>query len=390
MEKMVSVIGAAMTPFNRRKDGSNFRDWAEDAFVAALADATLEPGDIDALVVASESDFFTLQLNPASVLADDLGLFGVATMRVEGGGASGQLAVHSGVQQILAGTAKTVLVLGVEPSASQLSAAAVTGLYGYSFDFWTDGMTGSSATALYALSAKLFMKRTGATSEDFARIAVQNRQNARKNSNAHLPLDTSVEDVLNSPIVSDPYHRLDCSPLSDGAAAVILAVDDAVPSSRNPAARICGIGAASDRVNLGARDAPDRFAAKTKAMQRACNMAQIAPSDIDVAELYDAYSGAQLQGIEAVGLSEEVLADHRAGAFSPAGTLPINLSGGLLGQGAPVGAVGVAQIVTCVHLLEGRYQGTVPDGFHPEYALADTHGGVATTAAVTILQVGDI
>lgn len=386
---IVSVIGAAMTPFNRRKDGSNFRDWAEDAFVAALAEADVETGDIDALVIASESDFFTLQLNPASVLADDLGLVGAATMRVEGGGASGQLAVHAGVQQILSGTAKRVAVLGVEPSASQLSAASVTRLYGFSFDFWTDGMTGSSATALYALSAKLFMQRTGATPADFAAVAVQNRQNARANANAHLPLDIGIDDVLKSPIVSAPYHRLDCSPLSDGAAAIILAARDFAPSSRRSAAGICGIGAASDRVGLAGRDSPDRFAAKTKAMRSACDMAGITPSDIDVAELYDAYSGAQLQGIEALGLSCDIIVDHRAGAFNPDGRLPVNLSGGLLGQGAPVGAVGVAQIVTCARLLENRYHGTTPDGFVPRFALADTHGGVATTAAVTVLGPGE-
>jgi acetyl-CoA C-acetyltransferase len=381
---MVVVAGAALTPFNRRKDKSNFRDWAEDAFVAALADAGLEPGDIDALVVASESDFFTLQLNPASVIADDLGLAGAAAMRVEGGGASGQLAVHAGVQQILSGTASCVAVVGVEPSASQLPAAAVTGLYGYSFDFWTDGMTGSSATALYALSARFFMARTGATVEDFAAVAVRNRQNARDNPNAHLPLDTTVADVLTSPVVSQPYRRLDCSPLSDGAAAVILTALDA--KSTSP--RIRGIGAATDRVNLGARDDPGNFAGKTKAAQRAFSMAGISPSDVDVAEIYDSYSGAQLQAIEALGLSDGVLAEHRAGAFDPDGRLPVNLSGGLLGQGAPVGAVGVGQVATCALLLQGRYPGVAP-AHAPRTALADTHGGVATTCAVTLLQAGD-
>lgn len=382
---MVLVAGAALTPFNRRKDGSNVRDWAETAYVAALADADMMPGDIDALVVASESDFFSLQINPASVIADDLGLAGVATMRVEGGGASGQLAVHAAAQQILAGTARRVAVIGVEPSASNLPAAAVIELYGYSFDAWTDGMTGTTATALYALSAQAYMAQSGATAEDFAQVAVQNRQNARNNPNAHLPLDTTIDDVLNSPVVSAPYRRLDCSPLSDGAAAVILAAKDAVPAARAAAARITGIGAASDRVNLGAREALGRFAAKSTAMQRACAMAGIEPADIGVAEIYDAYSGAQLQGIEALGLSDDVLAEHRAGAFAPGGRLPINLSGGLLGQGAPVGAVGVGQVATCARLLEGRYH---VDAGSPRHALADTHGGIVTTAAVTLLSMG--
>ncbi len=386
---MVLVAGVALTSFNRRKDGSNFRDWAESAVAAALADAKMEPGDIDALVVASESDFFTLQLNPASVIAGDLGLVGAATMRVEGGGASGQLAVHAAVHQILAGTAQRVAVVGVEATASPLSVNAVTKLYGYSFDAWSDGMTGSTATALYALSATAYMARSGATSEDFAQVAVQNRQNARHNPNAHLPLDTTVDDVLASPVVSSPYRRLDCSPLSDGAAAVILAAGGAVPRRRSGAARICGIGAASDHANLGTRIDVDRFSAKTKAMQRACAMAGLTAADVDIAEIYDAYSGAQLQGLEALGLSSDVLAEHRAGAFAPDGRLPINLSGGLLGQGAPVGAVGVAQVATCALQLEGRYHPDAQCGSAPRHALADTHGGVATTAAVTLLSAGE-
>ena len=388
MTSKVLVAGAAMTPFNRRKDGSNFRDWAEVAFAAALTAAALEPADVDAMILSSESDFFTLQLNPASVIVDDLGLWGAAIMRVEGGGASGQLAVHAGVREILSGSARRVAVIGLDPSASQLPADTVRELYGYSFDAWTDGITGVSATALYALSALAFMDRTGATASDFATVAVRNRQNARGNPNAHLPLDTTVEDVLSSPIVSSPYRRLDCSPLSDGAAALILAEASAVPRVRARAPAIMGIGASCDRVSLGARDEPDRFSAKTRAMTRACAMAGVGPGDIALAEVYDAYSGAQLQALEALGLSDDVVRDQREGAFAPDGRVPVNLSGGLLGQGAPVGATGVAQTATCAMLLEGRYHPDLQPAMPGGHALADTHGGVATTAAVTILREG--
>ena len=135
---MVAVIGAALTPFGRRTDGSSFRDWAAAAFWQALAMAELQAADIDALVLASESDFFTLQLNPAAVIADDLGLSGAALLRVEGGGASGQLAVHAAMAQILGGPAKRVAVIGVDASASALPGAVTRDLYGFSFDAWTD------------------------------------------------------------------------------------------------------------------------------------------------------------------------------------------------------------------------------------------------------------
>lgn len=381
----VTVAGGAMTPFNRRKDGSSWRDWCRDAFDAALADAHLERAEIDALVVATESDIFTLQLNPSSVVADELGLVGRSVMRVEGGGASGHLAAQAAASQVLAGQARRVAVVGFEALASHLPASTVSVLYGLSFDAWTDGMTGIDATALYALSIQTFQRRTGATAHDFAAIAVRNRENARHNALAHLPLQITIDDVLGSPVIAAPYHRLDCSPLSDGAACIILANPEALPEGGKGRARIVGMGVANDRVRLGERTDPGAFAAKGGASARAFGQAGIAPDAIDFAEVYDSYSGAQLQALEGLGLSADVVADERGGRFAADGALPVNLSGGLLGQGAPVGATGVAQVLTASRILEGRYWGKTPSRT-PRRGLVDTHGGIATVCAVSILE----
>ncbi|MEP3435773.1 MAG: thiolase family protein [Hoeflea sp.] len=380
----VMIAGGAMTRFNRRKDASSYRDWAQAAFSAALRDAGLERHDIDALVVASESDFFTLQLNPASLLADELGLFGIRLMRVEGGGASGQIAVQAGAALVASGQAQRVAVLGLEPSASHLPGAVVSELYSFSYDAWTDGMTGVDSTSIYALSALAFMQRTAATQQDFARIAVRNRQNARQNPNAHLPLDITLNDVAASPVISAPYRRLDCSPLSDGAACVILSRPENLPEMGKDRARILGMGCANDRVRLAERADPGDFAAKRLSAQRAYSSAGITPAEIGLAEVYDSYSGAQLQALEALGFADDVVRAEREGMFCASGAVPVNLSGGLLGQGAPVGATGVAQVLTCAQQLEGRYAGVAP-GTPPRFALADTHGGIATLCAVTIL-----
>jgi acetyl-CoA C-acetyltransferase len=368
----VSFAGGAMTPFNRRKDGSSFRDWARAAVQGALKDAGLEAEEIDALIVASESDFFTMQLNPAALLADECGLIGVAAKRVEGGGASGHAAVHVGVAEIASGMARRVLVLGVEPSASHLKGADVGALYGLSFDAWTDGMTGIDTTSLYALSAQAFMARTGTSIDDFAEIAVRNRANARLNANAHLPLDISLKDVAESPVVASPYRRLDCSPLSDGAAAIILARPADLPARIQGRARFRAAVSAVDTVRLGERRDPGFFDGKQRAAQRAYASSEISAADIDLAEVYDSYSGAQLQALEALGLTC-LDGDH------------VNLSGGLLGQGAPVGATGVAQVLTVALQLEGRYFGKQAQNA-PRFALVDTHGGIATLNAVSILE----
>ncbi|MDW3180822.1 thiolase family protein [Roseobacter sp.] len=382
----VTVTGAALTPFNRRKDGTGFRDWALSAFEMALERSSLEHSDIDALYVASESDFFHLQLNPASVLATELGLTGVAATRCEGGGASGQVAVHAAARVIQAGAAKHVAVIGVDPSASSLSGDAVRTLYGFSFDAWTDGMTGLTSTALYALSFQAFASDHGIKEADLATMTLQNRSNACHNPGAHLPRNDSPQDIADSPAIASPYRRLHCSPLSDGAAAIILSRTDAIPRTRVGAARIAGMGAATDHMHLGARADPGFFTAKQIAMQRACAQAGATPAEIGLAELYDAYAGTQLQAIAALGLSEDVSRDLNDGAFAPSGRCAINLSGGLMGQGAPVGATGVGQTATCALLLEGRYHPALQPDTLPRYALADTHGGVCTLSAVTILE----
>lgn len=383
---MVLVTGAALTPFNRRKDGSSFRDWAVQAFGDSLAMSGIDRSDIDALIVSSESDFFTLQLNPASVLAQDLGLVGAATLRVEGGGASGQLAVHAGVERILSGRARHVAVLGVDPSASALGGDSIRELYGYSFDFWTDGLSGATATAVYALSWQAFAASHGGTDADLNAVTTKNRGNALQNPNAHLPRRHDAAEFEASPMIAAPYRRVHCSPLSDGAALLILSASDAAPATRRTAPRITGIGAASDFPGLGHRKDPGRFTAKTTAANRALKMAEVNSTDIDLAEVYDAYAGAEMQAVSALGLAEDPIRDLRDSVFAADGKRPINLSGGLMGQGAPVGATGVGQAATCALLLEGRYH----DGLQPDrplrHALADTHGGVGTTCAVTVLS----
>lgn len=382
----VAVTGASLTPFNRRRDGTGWRDWAFDAFSAALAMSDLESSDIDEIFVASESDFFSLQLNPASVLATELGLIGVAATRCEAGGASGQVAVHAGVRAIRSGGAKHVLVLGVDPSASSLSGDAIRELYGFSFDAWTDGMSGVTSTALYALSYQAFAARHGTTEAALAFVTRQNRANAMGNPGAHLAREDTEEQINESYMIASPYRKLHCSPLSDGAAALILSRRDSLPATRRSSSTIAGIGASTDHMHLGARTDPGAFAAKTRAMQRACAEADVTPSQIGMVELYDAYAGAQLQGVVALGLSDAPGRDHLNGTFSPGGRCPVNLSGGLMGQGAPVGATGVGQTATCALVLEGRYHAGLQPQTLPDYALADTHGGVCTSAAVTILQ----
>jgi acetyl-CoA C-acetyltransferase len=381
---MVAVAGACVIPFGRRRDGSGLRDWAQAALQGALDDAGMDLGDIDALVLANETDAFTLQLNPATMLAQHLGLAGVAALRVEGGGASGQLAVQAGAARVLAGLSRAVAVVGADAAASALPGDTVRLLYGRSFDALADAPTGLTATQMYALSWQCFAAARGLGDDDLARVTIAHRAQAQANPAAHLARAHTRADIDASPLIASPYRRLHCSPLSDGAAAVILTAPDRLPGARRMAARIVGMGAATDRA-LGARGDPGAFAAKTAAMQRACAMAGLAPADIGLAEVYDAYAGAALQALAALGLSTAPGRDLAEGRFACGGGLPVNLSGGLMGQGAAPGATGVAQVAACAQLLEGRYHPGAQPARVPRHALADTHGGICSNAAVTLL-----
>lgn len=387
MAKETLILGGSVTPFGRHRDGSHWRDWVRQAGTDALADAGLVTTDIDAVVVASESDFLSLQINPGPVVLDELGLSGRPVIRVEGGGASGGLALREGMMQIMAGMARRVLVIGFEAAAGHLDPNNVQLAYGLSFDAEIDGMAGATAASLYALSITEHMARFGTTVEQMAAVSVKNHRNAIGNPWAHKPMSITIDDVLASPMVATPYHRLDCSLASDGAASVVLAHPDAAPKMTRPISCITGSGVGSDFARLGDRVERHAFIAKRRAADAAYAMAGIlnAARDIDVAEVCDPFSGAEIQSLEALGLAlpgeaASALAD---GAFSIESDLPVNLSGGLIGQGGAPGATGIAQAVTMDQLLGGRYR-DIAGSF--KRGIIDVHGGVGTLAAVHVME----
>jgi len=389
-DQQVYLAGGALTPFGRRRDGSTPRDWVRQVAAAALADACLDASQVDSVVFASETDFLSLQLVPAPLLLDELGLVPRPAIRVESGGASGGQGVRVGFAQIRAKMHQTVLVIGYEFAASHLSGDDVRMLYGLSFDAEMEGFAGATATALYALSMQAYMAETGATEVQLASVSVKNHGNALRNSNAHKPMRISIDDVLASSPVYPPYKMLDCSLISDGAACVVLTSQRSLLRADRPGIRIAGSGCATDHVRLGDRSDIGAFAGKQRSAGQAYAMAGIdAPgSQIAVAELYDAYTGAELQSIEALGLCSRGQAGPASltGEFALDGRLPVNISGGLIGQGGPPGATGIAQVATVAALLRGDYIPALqPDGLG-RFGVADCHAGVGTLNVTHVLE----
>jgi len=385
------VLGGSVHPFARYKDGSTPRDWTRRVVAQALADARISLADVDAMVFAMESDHLALQLSPGALLADEAGIIGIPVHRVEAGGASGAAAVRAAYAQVRAGLARCVLVIGVEHAASHLRGRDVAFLYGLSFDADIEGFAGVTAANLYALSMALHMQRYGTNEDDIAAVSVKNHGNAIGNPWAHLPMDISIDDVLRSPVVSTPYKRLDCSPLSDGAAALVIADARWAPATPGrPRVRIAGSGCANDHVRLGDRSEPHRFSAKSKAARAAYEAAGVRDParSMDVAEVYDAFAGAELQAIEDLLLAApgQAARELRAGRFSAGGSLPVNLSGGLIGQGGVPGATGIAQVVTLERILSGRYHRQPAGDGDFRWGVADAHGGIGTVCFVHVLE----
>jgi acetyl-CoA C-acetyltransferase len=357
----------------------------------ALADAGLQIGDIDALVVACESDFLSMQVNPAPLIADDIGCAGIACIRVDGGGASGAQGVRAGVLHTMAGLYRRVLVVGFDQAASHLPSDTVRRIYGLSFDADLDGLAGTTTTELYALSMARYMAIHGTTEIELAAVSVKNHGNAKFNPWAHMPLELTTDAVMTSPMVNWPYKRLDCSLLSDGAAAIVLCDPAAAPwHAGRPRVQIAGSGCASDFVRLGDRQEPHRFRAKEAAAAAAYAMAGIGDpvQELQVCEAYDAFTGAELQGLEALGLTRpgEAASHLGDGRFNRGGACPVNLSGGLIGQGGAPGAVGVAQAVTIARLLEGRYFPELQPKSLPQRGVADSHGGICALSVVHVFE----
>jgi acetyl-CoA C-acetyltransferase len=385
----VLVLGDAMYPFGRYTDGSTPRDWIRTVVDRALADADLELRDIDAVVVGSESDHLSMQLSAGALIADEIGIFGCPVTRVEMGGATGAAAIQVAAAQVLAGLARFVLVIGFEHAASHLKPDDVRFLYGLSFDADIDGMAGIQAIHLYALSIAEHMRHHGTTERHLASVVVKNRSNAAANPLAHRRKPVTVDEVLSSRAVSTPYKALDCSPLSDGAAALIVGREEPSPARGRRSVAIVGVGSANDPVRLGDRLEPHRFDAKSRAAAAAYRAAGFDdPAAIDVAEVYDAFSGAEIQALEALGLCAAGDAPRHleAGTFERAGRLPVNLSGGLIGQGGAPGAVGVAQVATLSRILQGRYWPELQPQREMKYGLADAHSGIGTVSIVHVLE----
>jgi len=381
MEK-VAVIGIGCTKMGEHWEKS-LRDLSTEAGALALKDAGLSGKDIDALFIGNMSaGRFTGQEHVGALAVDQAGLTPIPATRCEAACASGSLAFRKAYLSILSGHHKIVLVGGAEKMTDLKSTGSVATLMGAGDQEWESSI-GLTFTGLYALMARAYMRKYGLTREELSLVPVKNHKHAINNPYAQFNFEITVEDVMKSPLIADPLRLLDCSPITDGAAAVILASEDVAKDFEN-AVWIAGSGQASDTLALHGREDVCRIRAAEKAAKMAYQQAGVGPDDIDIAEVHDCFSIAEIIAYEDLGFAErgkgkDLLVNKET---TIGGKIPVNTDGGLK-VGHPVGATGIKQIIEVVKQLRGEASNQVKDA---KIGLTHNVGGSGATAIVHILK----
>jgi acetyl-CoA C-acetyltransferase/acetyl-CoA acyltransferase len=246
--------------------------------------------------------------------------------------------------------------------------------------------TGLTFPGAFALLTKRHMHEHGTTEEQLAEIAVKNHYHGSLNPRAHFGRDISVEEVLESPIVADPFHLMDCCPFSDGGSAVVVVSEETADSFDGEPVDITGVGHATDVVPMADKAHPSTTQSARDAAAQAYEQANTTADAMDFAEVHDCFTGAEVMATEAIGLFEDGGAGPAAaeGRTRLDGEVPVNPSGGLKAKGHPIGATGTAQIVELTEQLRGEAGDRQVDG--AEQAVAHNLGGGAATTVVTVME----
>jgi acetyl-CoA C-acetyltransferase len=381
--RRVAVVGAGMTPFAEHF-GLGFKDLLPMAFTecARSVDKGLDKNDIQAAWFGATG---TTDGFPSGILADGLGLADLPVTRVENSCATGNDAVRNALFGVASGAFDVALVMGADKLRDSTSRDMLWEWQARSRDMTWEYPLGLVAPAGFALHVARYLHESPATKEHMAMVAVKNHRHGVTNPKARLRFEITMEQALGAPTVVTPFGLYDCAPQSDGAAALLVAAEEVADRFTDRPVWIRGVGLGLDSVMHQHKSDLTTFPATVRAAKQAFGMAGLTPSDVDVAEVHDVFTGIELISYEDLGFAE------RFGAYKlietdstgVGGSLPVNPSGGLKAKGHPPGATGVAQCVELFEQLRGDASNQI-DG--ARIGLAHNIGGPTAVSAVTILE----
>jgi acetyl-CoA C-acetyltransferase len=408
MPQGVYVLGAGRTDFKRNlaREGKQLRDIIIEVSRLAIADAKLEPADVQSAVVGNfAAGLFTHQLHVGALVTEIEELRGIPTVHTEAACASGAAAVLTGAQQIMAGLHDVVLVVGAEQQKT-MSPADGSDVLGAAGDYLPEKKRFGEFMfpKLFGHIAQLYGERYALSERQLAMVVAKNYAHARLNPDAQmrdktLSLEQACDESNANPRIAPPLKVTDCSQITDGAAGVILCSEQFARRARSrgrPTMRLLGFGHTTDRVGVDAKDVPE-FPLARRAASQAYEMARLSPRDLHAADVHDCFSISEIVACEILGLAERgqgpALAESGAtalpqireelfGGRKPTFSLPVNPGGGLLGDGHPVGATGVRQVVEAYRHLTQSAGARQVDG--ARRYLTFNMGGTMTTCIAII------
>jgi acetyl-CoA C-acetyltransferase len=383
---LVSIVSAGLSKFGRR-DGLFGRELFADATKEAFNRCpNLDPvKDVEALFVGHMGESYEHQGHTGPTLANWTGLLPKPAIRVESACASSGSALRTGILAILSGLHKVVMVGGVEKMTHRTT-AEVTEFLAMASDMPFEQWNGLTFPGLYALMATAHMHKYGTTEEQLARVAVKNHHNGTLNPKAHMQKEITIEKAMASMLVASPLRLYDCSLITDGASCIILTHPEIAKNFTDTPVHVIGSGQASDTIGLYERESLTSLKAAKVAGKEAYKMAGLTPKDVDVAEVHDCFTIAEIIAYEDLGfcgagnggkLVEEGHTEIR-------GKIPVNPSGGLKSKGHPVGATGTAQAYEIYLQLTGQAEKRqVADA---EIGLSHNVGGSGATSSVHVYR----
>ncbi len=383
----VAIIGVGQSAFVRSYPGS-IRELVFDGFKEALGDAQIRANDIDASIVCSAPEY-DKQRSPAGVFAEYLGLNPQPTFYVETLCSSGSTGLRLAYSLISSGLHDVVAVIGFQ-KMSEISSAESQERMGRGADIQWESTFGTMMPAYYAMYARAHMEKYGTSLEDLASIRVKASSYGQLNEKAvyrkpvTFDMFSDPENRMSGPVAS-PLRVGDCCANADGSSCIIVANEEKAKSLSQKPIWIRGLGAASESVNLAGRNLFSGLTVARKASEQAYAMAGIGPKDIDVAEVHDCFTIAELMAYENLGFAEPGEGKDliRNKETYKEGSIPVNLDGGLLSKGHPIGATGGSQIRTVV--LQLREEAGDIQVKNPEFGLVHNIGGVGLYGNVSIL-----
>ena len=385
---LVSIVSVGLSKFGRREGIYGRELFAEAAKEAFERCPNLDPKrDIETLIVGHMGESYEHQGHTGPTVCDWIGLLPKPAVRTESACASSGTAMRFGIFAILSGMYNIVMVGGVEKMTHRTTPEA-TEFLAMASDFPFEQWHGITFPGLYALMATAHMHKFGTTEEQMAMVAVKNHHNGALNPKAHMQREVTLEKAMSSRVIAWPLKLYDCSLITDGASCLIMAKPELAEKFTDAPVHIIGSGHASDAIGLYEREDLTTISAAKLAGREAYKMAGIEHHDLDVAEVHDCFTIAEIIAYEDLGFCKlgEGGTLIEKGITTLEGKIPVNTSGGLKSKGHPVGATGTAQAYEIYLQLTEQAKKRQVSG--AEIGLTHNVGGSGATATVHIYKRG--